>query len=68
LELFEEKGIVHPLPLITGHDVMALGYPPGPRVGQILNSIRLKQVDGEIKTREEALEVLQSEFGSVQEK
>ena len=68
LELFEEKGIVHPLPLITGYDVMALGYPPGPIVGRILNSIRLKQVDGEIKTREEALEVLQSEFGSVQEK
>jgi len=68
LELFEEKGIVHPLPLITGHDVTALGYPSGPKVGQILNSIRLKQVDGEIKTREEALELLQIEFGRGREK
>jgi putative nucleotidyltransferase with HDIG domain len=68
LELFEEKEIVHPPPLITGHDVMALGYPSGPRVGQILNFIRQKQVEGETKTREEAMEVLRSEFTPRQEK
>jgi poly(A) polymerase len=68
LELFEEKDIVHPPSLITGHDVMALGYSSGPRVGHILNLIRKKQVEGEIKTREEALEVLQSEFWPEQEK
>jgi len=64
LELFKEKEIVHPPPLITGHDVMAMGYPSGPRVGQILNFIREKQVEGEIKSREEALEVLKEEFGA----
>jgi putative nucleotidyltransferase with HDIG domain len=63
LELFKEKDIVHPPQLITGHDVMILGYPPGPRVGQILNFIRQKQVEGEIKNREEALKVLREEFG-----
>ena len=68
LELFEEKDIVHPPSLITGHDVMALGYPSGPRVGQILNFIRQKQVEGETKTREEAMEVLRSEFTPRQEK
>jgi tRNA nucleotidyltransferase/poly(A) polymerase len=68
LELFEEKDIVHPPSLITGHDVMALGYSSGPRVGHILNLIRKKQVEGEIKTREEALEVLQSEYWPEQEK
>ena len=68
LELFEEKDIVHPPSLITGHDVMALGYSSGPRVGHILNLIRKKQVEGEIKTREEALEILQSEFWPEQEK
>jgi poly(A) polymerase len=66
LKLFEEKEIVHPPPLITGHDVMALGYPSGPKVGQILNFIRGKQVEGEIKTREEALEVLRERFGDSQ--
>jgi poly(A) polymerase len=62
LQLFGEKDIVHPPPLITGHDVMALGYSSGPKVGEILNFIREKQVEGEIRTREEALEVLKERF------
>ncbi len=63
LELFREKDIVHPPPLINGRDVIALGYPPGPKIGQILNFIRRKQVEGEIKNREEALRMLKGEFG-----
>jgi poly(A) polymerase len=63
LELFNQKDIVHPPPFITGHDVMVLGYSPGPRVGQILNFIRQKQVEGEIKNREEALRILKEKFG-----
>jgi putative nucleotidyltransferase with HDIG domain len=62
LELFKEKEIVHPPPLITGHDVMALGYSAGPRVGQILDFIRQRQVEGEIKNREEALRRLREKF------
>ena len=62
LELFKEKDIVHPPPFITGHDVMALGYSPGPRVGQVLNFIRQRQVEGEIKNREEALRILRERF------
>jgi CRISPR/Cas system-associated endonuclease Cas3-HD len=63
LELFREKDIVHPPPLINGHDVMALGYSPGPQVGHILDFIRQMQVEGEIKNREEALKVLEERFG-----
>jgi putative nucleotidyltransferase with HDIG domain len=62
LDFYREKDIVHPPPLITGHDVMALGYPPGPRIGQILSYIRQKQVEGEIKNREGALKVLIEKF------
>jgi len=68
LELFKEKDIVHPLPLVTGHDVMALGYSSGPRVGQILHFIRQKQVEGEIKTREEALRILKDKFGGKEQR
>jgi hypothetical protein len=64
LDLFEKKEIVHPPPLITGHDVMTLGYPPGPKVGQILNFIRQKQVEGEVTNREEALRMLRETFVS----
>jgi CRISPR/Cas system-associated endonuclease Cas3-HD len=63
LEFFKEKDIVHPVPLITGHDVRTLGYLPGPRIGQILDFIRQKQVEGEIKSREEALKILREKFG-----
>jgi poly(A) polymerase len=62
LEWFREKDIVHPPPLIDGQDVMALGYSSGPQVGHILNFIRQKQVEGEIKNREEALRVLEERF------
>lgn len=62
LHLFGEKDIVHPPSFITGHDVMALGYPSGPKVGEILDFIREKQVEGEIRTREEALQILKERF------
>jgi CRISPR/Cas system-associated endonuclease Cas3-HD len=62
LDLLREKEIVHPPRLITGHDVMALGYSSGPRVGQILSFIRGKQVEGEIKTREDVLKLLKEHF------
>jgi putative nucleotidyltransferase with HDIG domain len=63
LELFKEKDIIHPPPLVNGHDVMALGYSPGQQVGQILDFIRQMQVEGEIKNREEALSILEEKFG-----
>jgi poly(A) polymerase len=62
LKLFNEKDVVHPPSFITGHDVMALGYSSGPRVGQILDFICQKQVEGEIKNREEALRILREKF------
>jgi tRNA nucleotidyltransferase/poly(A) polymerase len=62
LELFGQEEILHPPHLITGHDIMALGYSAGPKVGQILRQIRLKQVEGEIKTREEAIAFLRERF------
>jgi hypothetical protein len=47
---------------------MALGYSSGPRVGQILHFIRQKQVEGEIKTREEALRILKDKFGGKEQR
>jgi poly(A) polymerase len=64
LKWFKEKEIVHPPPLLDGHEVMALGYSKGPMVGEILSFIRGKQVEGEIRTREEALKLLKEKFGN----
>ena len=40
--------------LLTGHDLMALGVQPGPEMGALLNEIREKQLQDELKTPEQA--------------
>ncbi|HOX55504.1 MAG TPA: CCA tRNA nucleotidyltransferase [Candidatus Paceibacterota bacterium] len=41
-------------PLLTGHDLIALGMKPGPALGALLAEIREKQLQEELKTRAEA--------------
>ncbi len=46
-----------PLPkLINGNDLMAMGFPEGPKIGKILNEIREKQILGEITDTDSAVE------------
>lgn len=42
-------------PLVNGHDLLALGVPHGPRIGEILEAVREARFCGEVQTREEAL-------------
>jgi tRNA nucleotidyltransferase/poly(A) polymerase len=45
-----------PLPrLITGHDLIAMGYKEGPQIGKALAVIRERQLSGELTEREMAL-------------
>ena len=44
-----------PEPLLRGRDLLALGVPPGPRVGQILRAVYERQLDGAVTTPDEAL-------------
>jgi putative nucleotidyltransferase with HDIG domain len=53
-ELSQEE--INPRPLITGADLISLGLTPGPIFGQILAEVREKQLDGELTTREGAME------------
>lgn len=41
-------------PLLTGNDLIALGMKPGPALGKLLNEIREKQLQDELKTAREA--------------
>lgn len=50
---------VRPPRLVTGHDLKALGLQPGPVFGEILNALEEAQLEGKLKTREEALVFLQ---------
>ncbi|MCX7723464.1 MAG: HD domain-containing protein [Verrucomicrobiae bacterium] len=43
-------------PLLTGHDLIALGMKPGPAMGALLAEIREKQLQDELKTPEQARE------------
>jgi tRNA nucleotidyltransferase (CCA-adding enzyme) len=55
-------GVEHapPAPLLLGRHLLALGMQPGPRVGEILKAVYERQLDGEIRTTEEGIEVARS--------
>lgn len=44
-----------PKPLLNGRDLIALGWQPGPQLGQILTKVQDAQLEGVITSREEAL-------------
>lgn len=48
---------VKPERLVNGHDLAEIGIKPGPRMGVILEKLYTAQLDEEITTREEALEM-----------
>jgi len=52
-ELGEEQ--IHPPRLVTGGDLMEIGWSEGPDLGRELRRIEEMQLDGIIRTREEAL-------------
>ncbi len=46
---------LRPTPLLTGHDLIAAGLTPGPLFSRILDEVETAQLDGRIRTREDAL-------------
>ena len=50
-----------PPPLLTGKDMIALGYKPGKSMGALLNKITDLQLDGILTSREEAIAYLKEE-------
>ena len=58
-----QEEVVSPPPLLTGHDLLAMGIPEGPDIGRLLAQLREAQAAGEIKTREEASDFVTGESG-----
>ena len=52
-------GVEHqpPPPLLLGRHLLALGLPPGPRVGEILKQVYERQLDGDVTTIEQGVEL-----------
>jgi poly(A) polymerase len=55
-------GGIKPAPLLTGHDLLALGFKPGPTVGKVLRDVEELQLEEQLKSREEALEYARKRF------
>jgi poly(A) polymerase len=55
---------VRPERLITGDDLQAMGFRPGPVFSQILRSLEDAQLEGQVNTREDAAQFVLRQFGA----
>jgi putative nucleotidyltransferase with HDIG domain len=53
---------MRPRPLVTGHDLIAAGYAPGPKFREILDAVEDAQLEGRLASRDAALEFVHREF------
>src|SRR5213593_1155854 len=60
-EEFANEPIIPP-PLVRGDDLIALGLKPGPKFREILEAVETRQLEGTLRTREEALEWVKREY------
>jgi poly(A) polymerase len=51
-----------PEPLVTGHDLIALGWKPGKKFADVLQAVQTRQLEGTLASREEALAWITDEF------
>ena len=61
LQLLAEEDL-YPPRLLTGDDLIALGYPPGKLMGETLLALENMQLEGMIATREEAEKFVRDEW------
>jgi len=54
---------IHPPPLVTGKDLIALGLEPGPIFHVILDRVKEAQLEGELRDRQQALDWIEKEYG-----
>jgi poly(A) polymerase len=60
-EEFANEPIIPP-PLVSGDDLIALGLKPGPKFGEILEAAETRQLEGKLRTRDEALKWVRAEY------
>ena len=59
---FSQEPLI-PARLVRGDDLISMGLSPGPRIGELLEAVQTAQLEGEVKTRTEAIELLKSLLG-----
>lgn len=60
-EEFANEPLIPP-PLVTGHDLMALGWKPGPHFGPVLEAVQTAQLEGTLTTTDEALAWIKANY------
>jgi poly(A) polymerase len=50
---------LNPAPLVTGEDLIVLGLTPGPLFKRLLDAVREAQLEGRVRTKEEALKLVE---------
>jgi poly(A) polymerase len=53
---------LRPKPLVTGDDLIAAGYTPGPRFKEILAAVEDGQLDNRLQDPQQAMEFVRREF------
>jgi poly(A) polymerase len=53
---------IRPVPLVTGDDLIAAGYKPGPLFKQILSLVEDAQLENRLQSKESAMEYVAGEF------
>ena len=54
---------IWPPPLITGDDLIAMGFTPGPQFKEILTRVEDEQLEGRLESRSDAMEFVCTHFG-----
>jgi poly(A) polymerase len=55
---------IRPEPLVTGDDLIQAGFAPGPQFKELLTAVEDAQLEGSIRTKEEALALVRKKAGS----
>ncbi|NLB83697.1 MAG: hypothetical protein GX791_05570, partial [Synergistaceae bacterium] len=55
-------------PLLRGADLLSMGYPRSPRIGIILEELKMQRLDGLLKTREDEADYVLTHFPSKEKK
>ena len=58
----ESREDLEPSPLVNGRDLIAMGFSPGPRFKEILAAVEDAQLEGAVRSREAALELVRERF------
>jgi poly(A) polymerase len=56
--------LVRPSKLVTGHDLLGMGYEPGPALGKILAVVEEAQLNGELADRAGAISFVEKNFAA----